>query len=76
MSFPVTEHIAKREHGNVCGRQSYSFDKQQELFQGHREPYMSDYQPLHTRRMLLTLHPTSPRQTSPFREIVPHYLYN
>ena len=37
---------------------------------------MSDYQPLHTRRMLPNLVSNLPRQTSPFREIVTHYIYN
>jgi len=40
MSFPVTEHSTKREHAVILVEDNHtSFDKQQELFQDHRELY-------------------------------------
>jgi hypothetical protein len=76
MSFPVTEHIAKREHSVILAEDNHTPPISSKSFSRVIENYIC----LTINRCIpaacsLTLYPTSPRQTSPFRDIVPHYLY-
>jgi hypothetical protein len=77
MSFPVTEHIAKREHSVILAEDNHTPPISSKSFSKVIENYIC----LTINRCILaacslTLYPTSPLQTSPFREIVPHYLYH
>ena len=56
MSFPVTEHIAKREHSVILAEDNHTPPISSKSFSKVIENYsMSDHQPLHTRRMLPNL---------------------
>jgi hypothetical protein len=77
MSFPVTDHIAKREHSVILAEDNQTPSISSKSFSKVIENQIF----LTINRCIpaagsLTLYPTSPRQTSPFRDIVPHYLYN
>ena len=77
MSFPVTEHIAKREHSVMLAEDNHTPPISSKSFSKVIENYIC----LTINRCIpaacsLTLYPTSPLQTPPFREIVPHYLYH
>ena len=77
MSFPVTEHIAKREHSVILAEDHHTPPISSKSF----SKVIENYRCLTSNHCIpaacsLTLYPTSSHQTSPFREIVPHYIYN
>ena len=75
MSFPVTEHIAKREHSVILAEDNHTPPISSKSFSKVIENHIC----LTINRCIPaacspTLYPNSPQQALPFPEIVTHYI--